>query len=120
VCCSVLQYVTMCCSMSQCVADRQHTHGRRASKSTSPKPLCVAVCCDVLQCVATCCSVLQTASTYEGRIHSIYVCEAPLCCEMLQMLHCVAVCCSMLQFLAVSGSAYIYVCIYPLAEYGST
>ena len=38
---SVLQYIVVCCSESQC-----HTQ-------------CVAVCCSVLQCVAMCCNVLQ-------------------------------------------------------------
>jgi len=42
-------------------------------------PLCVAVCCSMLQCVAVCSSVLQCVA---------------VCCSVLQ---CVAVCCSVLQ-----------------------
>ena len=46
----VLQFVTVCCSVSQCVAVCCNVLQ------------CVAVCRSVLQCVAVCCSVLQCAS----------------------------------------------------------
>ena len=72
--CSVLQCVSVCCSVLQC-GDRGRTH------------FCVAVCCSVLQCVAVCCSVLQCV------LHYVAVC-CSMCCSTLQ---CVAVCCSVLQ-----------------------
>jgi len=53
------------------------------------KPICVVVCCSVLQCVAVCCTVLHCVA---------------LCCNVLQCVavycsvsQCVAACCSALQ-----------------------
>jgi len=70
VCCSVLQYVAVCCVA---VCDKRTKFHLRFITERSlirySVLQCVAVCCSVLQCVAVCCSVLQ----------------------------CVAVCCSMLQ-----------------------
>jgi len=82
-CCSVLQCVTVCCSVLQ----RLWVHGARTFPiHTCPRVLqCVAACCSVLRCVAAGMSVW---STYV----SPYIC-APVCCSVLQ---CVAVCDSML------------------------
>ena len=69
-CCSVLQRVAACCSVSQ---------KRTANLPEGLHVSCVAVCCNVLQCVAVCCSVLQCLA---------------VSCSVLQcnMLQCVAVC----------------------------
>jgi len=64
---SVLQCVTVCCSVLQCVEQCVLVHVRRLLGIT-----CVAVCCSALQCVVACDAV---------------------CCSVLQ---CVAVCCSVL------------------------
>ena len=62
---------------------------RQPSTSIVMLPLCVAVCCSVLQFVAVCCSVLQCVAV----CCSVLQCVA-VCCSVLQ---CVAVCCSVLQ-----------------------
>ena len=49
VCCSVLQYVAVCC-----IKPRQGTFLLQ----------CVAVCCSVLQCVAVCCIKVHHAASY--------------------------------------------------------
>jgi len=86
VCCSVLQCVAVCCSVSQsaccsvlqCVAVTTRTNHNtadsqqwRAAVCCSMLQLaccsvlpCVAVCCSVLPCVAVCCSVLQCVAVY--------------------------------------------------------
>jgi len=81
VCCSVLQCIAVCCSLS---FDLQRNEYAALPSS---------VCCSVFQCVAVCCSVL----------HYVVVCCSTLpyvagCCIMLQ---CVAVCCIMLQCVTV-------------------
>ena len=74
------------------------------SSYTAKDPLCVAVCCSVLQCVAVCCGVLQCVHTQQRR--PLYLAQATqqrihMCCSVLQ---CVAVCCSVLQCAAVRCS----------------
>jgi len=60
VCCSILQYVTVYCSVFYCVAVcRSVLHYKSLNLPRQVLPLCVAVCCSVLQCVAVCCSVSQ-------------------------------------------------------------
>ena len=74
------QCVTVCCSVSQCVAVRWGVLQ------------CVTVCCSISQYVAACCSVLQCVA----------VCC--MCCSVLQyvpVLRCVAVCCSVFQCVVV-------------------
>jgi len=61
ICCSVLQYDAVCCSVTHCVAavyfsefefvEADVTRSSRAARN------CVAVCCSVLQYVAVYCSV---------------------------------------------------------------
>jgi len=51
VCCEVLQCVAVCCSVLQCVA----------------------VCCSVLRCDAVCCSVLQCVAVCPSVLQSVYV-----------------------------------------------
>jgi len=64
VCCSVLQYVVVCCRTTPEVSTLQ--------VASIAVVQCVAVCCSMLQCVAVCCSVLQCVA---------------VCCSVLQ---CVA------------------------------
>jgi len=78
VCCSVLQFVVVCCSVLP------------AKGPNEPEV------CSVLQCVAVCCSVLQCVAVYS----SVLQCAA-VCCSVLQ---CAAVCCSVLQCVAVFSS----------------
>ena len=52
VCCSVLQCVAVCCSMAQCVVVSQVQ--------------CVAVCCSLLQRVVVCCNVLQCVAVWHS------------------------------------------------------
>jgi len=58
VCCSVLQYVAVWCSVVQCGA-----------VCYSLEVLCGALCCCVFECIAVCCSVLQSVA---------------VCCSVLQ------------------------------------
>ena len=66
-CCSVLQYVAVCCSALQCVTY-------------------VAVCCIVLQCVAVSCSVIHTkqcdtsCSSKRSRFSSVRVANCRCMC----------------------------------------
>ena len=87
-CCSVLQYVAVCCRVLQCVVVGILRHRVPIRLAHS-----VAVCCSVLQCTAECCSVLQC----------VVLCCSPLphatstrsvCCSMLQYM---SVCCVQLQ-----------------------
>ena len=62
VCCSVLQFVAVCCSLLYCVVvfpmelmTAAHSMCDKSDHGMSY----AAVCCSVLQCVAVCCSVLQ-------------------------------------------------------------
>jgi len=69
-CCSVLQYVAVCC---------RERENKETAETVSLRVLQFdVVCCSVLQRVAVCCCVLQC------------------CC----VLHYVAVCCSVLQRVA--------------------
>ena len=49
-CCSVLQCVAVCCSVSHTKSARYHTHNSKLTHK---------LCCSVLQRVSVCCSVLQ-------------------------------------------------------------
>jgi len=89
----VLQCVSLCCSVSQCVvvgcSGFHRSRVLRASTYHIPVYdgvlMCVAVCCSVLQCVAVCCSIWQCAAVY---------------CSVLRFVavHCTA--------LVLSGQAY--------------
>jgi len=76
VCCSVLQCVAVCCSVSsrfrcsalQCVAVCCPRCGCLTSNYFQVNE-CVAVCCSVLQCVAVCCSVLQCVAVGVHVLH---------------------------------------------------
>jgi len=57
VCCSALQCVAVCCSVS--------LFQRVAGNCYCSVLQCVAVCCSVLQCVAACCSLLQCVKCVE-------------------------------------------------------
>jgi len=99
----VLQCVTVCCSVLQCVAG-QSTYRVSGCATSTCTLQCGVVCCSVLHCVAVCCSVLQ------GKVLTtcLGVSATPTC-----MLQCVAVCysvavrtsvavrCSVLQCVAV-------------------
>jgi len=62
-CCSVVQYVVVRCSMLPCGAVVAVCflmgHGLHLDLCLTASGMCVAGCCSVLQCVAVCCSVLQ-------------------------------------------------------------
>jgi len=77
VCCSVtwsvLQCVAVCCSVLQCVAEWLESawldnHYQKTIKSSVLQ--CVAVCCSELQCVAVCCGVLQSDAATQKRLSS--------------------------------------------------
>ena len=85
------------CGVFQCdAAPLQHTatHCNRGKlvilqgdgDAENAAPVCVAVCCSVLQCVAACCSVLQRVA---------------VCCRVLQ---CGVVCCSVQQCVALANT----------------
>ena len=67
VCCSALQYVTVSCSVLQCVVvpskqlllRTNATVMNIAHEQLVWKQKVCSVCCSVLQCVAVCCSALQ-------------------------------------------------------------
>jgi len=116
---SVLQWVTVWCSMLQCVCCRLFSWNGISAHSSHchcRRPLhleCVAVCCRVLQCVAdyyrvlhrfalplptlsaprVCCSVLQSVAVSCSVLHfeafSLFSCTA-----RGGVMQCVAVCCS--------------------------
>jgi len=97
VCCSVLQYFAMYCSVLHQRTGHQKHSGRAAGQGLLPVCCnvlqCVAVCGSVLQCVAMCCNALQCCSVLQ--------CVAICCCSVLKcvvvcygVLHCVAVCCT--------------------------
>jgi len=110
VCCSVLQYVAahwtedlpkciaLCCSVSQCVAVHRIVLQRVAVCRSA-----FALCCSVLQCFAVCCNVLQCDAYLSARSSSAGDCShcIAVCCSVLQ---CVAVCCSVLQYVALCES----------------
>jgi len=96
VCCSVLQYLTVCCS------PRYTQYPYSVNKRRIWE--CDAVCCSVLQCIAVCYSVLLQ---YVVVRCSVLQCVA-VCCSLLQSeVHtvsvlsrqetCMGVCCSVLQ-----------------------
>ena len=90
VCCSVLQYVAVCCSVLQCVAV--------ASYQSPP----YQVCCSALQRVAVCC--ILSVTTVPGVWQCVAVSYSALQCVPLCVLQCVAECCSVLQCVAVCCS----------------
>ena len=93
-CCRVLLQcfvaVCHCCNELQCNTCRSSTRLERPQHFKRPyklmasslvrHPLCVAVCCSVLQRVTACCSVVQYGAVW---------------CSVVQ---CGAVCCSVLQY----------------------
>jgi len=117
VCCIVSQCIAVCCSVVQCVAHMsQVTHtndtapeSKRVLSSKFLLALHVLQCAlHVLQCalryVAECCSVLQCAavSFVDGRVDCTACIAA--CCSVVQCVlwrvAIVAVCCSVLQCVA--------------------
>ena len=80
-CYSVLQSITVCCSLLQCFDEWARQHLIR--KQGDLLGLFVAECCSVLQCGAVCCSV---------------------CAAVCRVLQCVAECCSVLQCVTVRCS----------------
>jgi len=101
-CCSVLQYVAVCCTVLHCLEHHLATdlmHFVLASKVFCCSVLhcglvvcrsvmrCVALICSVLQCVAVCCSVLQCVFVFKIVLISKKN-------HVLRVLQCVAVCCT--------------------------
>ena len=69
-CCSVLQYVVVCCSVQQqarCGQEHWHETARMMRLVCCSVLQCVAVCCSVMQYVAACCSLLQFTVENEVR-----------------------------------------------------
>jgi len=102
-CCSVLQYVAVCCSVVATSTYRAIGASRGKVTAICMCTFCVAVRCSVLQCVAVCCSVLQFRCNvyipcHRRRKRRRHCTMHVLCCSVLQ---CVAVCCSVLQCVAV-------------------
>jgi len=118
-CCSVLQYVAVCCSAQQRTYFIRATLTRLALvthviatiRETCAHLLvpfaasyaCVAVCCSMMQCVTVCCSVLQCVIGCRTVLQCVAECcsvlqSVAVCCSVLQS---VAVCCSVLQCVAV-------------------
>jgi len=80
----VLQCVTVCCSVLQCVAVHQYVI------HTSLHPVCVCV----LQYVAVCCVVLRRVAVPHYKIHTLL---QPVCvCVCCRILRCVGACCDAL------------------------
>ena len=57
VCCSVLQFVAVCCSVFHLYKNGNLVDQMQGADAHGLR--CVAVCCSVVQCAAVCCSVLQ-------------------------------------------------------------
>ena len=83
-CCSVLQYVVLCCSVLQGAATYAGSHRY--------VHVCIAVCCSVLQCVAVRCNFLTIVDANHVSVYLYY-----------SVLQCVALCCTVLHA-AVCGS----------------
>jgi len=79
----VLHGVTVCCSMSQCVAVCCRVLQCVAVGCSVLQ--CVAVCCSVLQCVAVCCSVVQRGAV----CCSVLQCVATTHCNLISIMSCV-------------------------------
>jgi len=102
----VLQCVAVCCSVHQidalfCTVLQYVAATFRVYESHVVMPVCVAVCCSVLQCVAVCCSVLQCVAVFCSVISVLQ--QVEVCClrhsecmSRMFVLQCVAVCCSVL------------------------
>jgi len=116
VCCSVLQFVAVCCSE---IRVPMECPARCDSVAGCCRVLnCVAVKLKfpwnvppgVIQCVAACCSLLQCVAVefkFPWNVPpGLLQCAAP-CCIMMQ---CVLVCCSVLQFVAVCSSVLLPLC----------
>ena len=86
VCCSVLQCVTMCCSVNAAAA---------ASNANDAE-----VCCRVLHCVTMCCSVNAAAASSNAKDAQGW--SRALQSVAVQLLQCVAVCCSLSTVAAAS------------------
>ena len=84
VCCSVLQYIAVWCSVVP-------TWLSLVQLNCFIVMQCVAVSCSVLQCGALCCSVLQCLAVSCSVLQCLAVCYS--------VVHCVAVSCSALQCL---------------------
>jgi len=100
VCCSVLQCVAACCSVSIYRANL-NTVSCNVSQCVAVRGSawqCVAVCCIVLQCIPVCCSVSVTPGLLDDRcvLQSYYsvLQRVAACCSVLQQ---VAACCSVFQ-----------------------
>jgi len=94
-CCSMLQCITECGSVLQCVAVccsecrsvSQYFTGCCIMRPTSCTPVqLTVVCCSVLsvmQCVAACCSVLQCCSAVPTRWSLVQLTSFTLCLRLL-------------------------------------
>ena len=107
-CCSVLQYVAVCCSMLQCAA---HVRGCCSRCAAVCYAYCsvlqhTAACCIVSHCVAGCCRMLQCADSNK-KLNSVG-CQGHVaaCCSVLQCVAVCEVCCSVLQCVAVCCSVF--------------
>jgi len=111
VCCSMLHYVAVCCSVSQCVTVWEHAICSTCVCTSVMQ--CVAVRYSVSQCVVWWCSVVQQKSDPLRRkeCHWWMPCapsvRVAVCCSRLQ---CVAVCYSVLQCLAMSCNVVLQCC----------
>jgi len=92
-CCSVLQYVecvTMCSVRVVVHCNTFPTAVPLCDRlATTRNPVCVAVCCSVLQCVAVCCSVLQCARYVLQCTATRFQRLPGMHCSVLQFCHCV-------------------------------
>ena len=90
VCCSMLQYVTVCCSVCWFMWDVSFVWcgSQRVAVYCS-------VCCSVLLCCAVCVDSRETSSWYHVCC-SVLQCVAVCCSVLERALQCVAVCCSVL------------------------
>ena len=77
----------------------------------SPRCVCVAVCCCVLQCVAVCCGVIYFVAVYCNVLQCVAVCCSVLQCGAVycSVLQCVAVCRSVLQCVKLCVAAVCYI-----------
>jgi len=82
-CCSGLQYVAMCCSVTFCCSA---SHVPKGSEFRCGGLQHSAICCSVMQCAAVCCSASHIPKGSES------------CCSVMQY---VAACCSVLHSVAV-------------------
>ena len=91
VCCSALQRVAVCRSLSQCVAvlqcvalkaPRAHQNAaRQLYKSIGSVSQCVVVCCNALQCVAV--IAFKALCAHQQRNSQVHMLCGAVCCNVL-------------------------------------